>query len=405
MTSPLESGLGPPSQGHPREDFYAVLGEINEFSQVAHLGLYATLPGSWWVMITDVRGSTRAIEAGRYRDVNALGAASIVALRNAAPDLELPYVFGGDGATVLVPGSRLEAFRSALRGVRALAHEAFDLDLRVGNVSVKDLARAGHAVRVARFRASPGLCLAMLSGSGLTVAEAWIKDESSGPRHAVSEEGEASANLEGFECRWQPVPSRRGRVVSLLILALGGDEAETAREYEKLLDVLERELGASSHGPVHLKGLRLRARLADFETEARVRSGRSRGPALARAQAFARKKAWIGRALIAAGASAGGFDGKTYRSELVENTDFRKFDETLRMVLDLSPESIERLEQLLERERASGRIVYGLHQAEAALVTCQVRSYSQDHVHFVDGADGGYALAAKQLKAQLAALR
>jgi hypothetical protein len=34
-------------------------------------------------------------------------------------------------------------------------------------------------------------------------------------------------------------------------------------------------------------------------------------------------------------------------------------------------------------------------------MTCYVRAYAADHVHFVDGADGGYALAAKQLKAQL----
>ena len=40
--------------------------------------------------------------------------------------------------------------------------------------------------------------------------------------------------------------------------------------------------------------------------------------------------------------------------------------------------------------------------AIAALMTCFVRSYQGNHVHFVDGSNGGYALAAKQLKAQLA---
>jgi hypothetical protein len=45
-----------------------------------------------------------------------------------------------------------------------------------------------------------------------------------------------------------------------------------------------------------------------------------------------------------------------------------------------------------------------MHRSPAALVTCLVRSYDGDHVHFVDGSDGGYALAAKQMKAQLAEL-
>jgi Protein of unknown function (DUF3095) len=38
-------------------------------------------------------------------------------------------------------------------------------------------------------------------------------------------------------------------------------------------------------------------------------------------------------------------------------------------------------------------------------MTCLVFSLEQSrHVHFIDGADGGYALAALQLKAQLQAL-
>jgi hypothetical protein len=39
------------------------------------------------------------------------------------------------------------------------------------------------------------------------------------------------------------------------------------------------------------------------------------------------------------------------------------------------------------------------------MMTCLVFSLEQSrHVHFIDGADGGYALAALQLKSQLQAL-
>jgi hypothetical protein len=33
-----------------------------------------------------------------------------------------------------------------------------------------------------------------------------------------------------------------------------------------------------------------------------------------------------------------------------------------------------------------------------------VQSYNGNHLHFVDGSDGGYALAARELKKRLAAL-
>jgi hypothetical protein len=47
--------------------------------------------------------------------------------------------------------------------------------------------------------------------------------------------------------------------------------------------------------------------------------------------------------------------------------------------------------------------VFGVHAAEAALMTCIITDLQANHVHFVDGANGGYALAAKQMKAQLRA--
>jgi hypothetical protein len=133
-----------------------------------------------------------------------------------------------------------------------------------------------------------------------------------------------------------------------------------------------------------------------------VRSGSARGPAFDAAGAHARKKSVIGRTLMAFKKSAGGFEGESYRAELVENTDFRKFDETLRMVLDVSDLEIDELLSHLEGEHEQGLLVYGLHRSKSALMTCFVRAYRGNHVHFVDGSDGGYALAAKALKAQLA---
>jgi hypothetical protein len=46
---------------------------------------------------------------------------------------------------------------------------------------------------------------------------------------------------------------------------------------------------------------------------------------------------------------------------------------------------------------------YGLHRQEAAMMTCFTPSVMRsDHVHFIDGARGGYATAATALKAMAA---
>jgi hypothetical protein len=43
-------------------------------------------------------------------------------------------------------------------------------------------------------------------------------------------------------------------------------------------------------------------------------------------------------------------------------------------------------------------MVYGIHIANRAQMTCMVFNYSGRHLHFIDGADGGLFMAAKALK-------
>ncbi|MDP7147450.1 MAG: DUF3095 family protein [Nitrospinaceae bacterium] len=43
--------------------------------------------------------------------------------------------------------------------------------------------------------------------------------------------------------------------------------------------------------------------------------------------------------------------------------------------------------------------------SDSTLMTCMVFDRKERHLHFVDGASGGYALAAKQLKGQIASKR
>jgi hypothetical protein len=88
----------------------------------------------------------------------------------------------------------------------------------------------------------------------------------------------------------------------------------------------------------------------------------------------------------------------TYLRQVVENSDFRKYDDGLRMIIDCTPELAEGLEQRLAA--ASGMAFYGLHRQEGAIMTCFTHSaLRSDHVHFIDGAQGGYAAAATALKA------
>lgn len=375
--------------------------DFSSFADVVDPARYTDAPDDWCIAITDVRGSTAAIQAGRYKDVNALGAACIVAMVNAVPDLPLPYVFGGDGATLLFPVRLRAVIEPALSGMRRLARERFDLDLRVGVVPVAQLSADGYPVQVARFRPSPQVSLAMLSGSGLTEAERRIKDPTEGPRYAVSEaEATGSVDLHGLECRWKPLHSRHGHMVSLLVQAVGSSAEERTAAYKASVTAINDVLGdVAQANPAHPETLNIASAPAAFSQEARLRGGRN-GVRFILHQLTAAVMAAIGRFLLRTGWRIPGFDGCRYREEVVGNTDFRKFDETLRMVIDITPTQLRQLGQILEALRKKGEIVYGLHTSDSALMTCLIINHQGKHVHFVDGADGGYAMAAVPLKLQ-----
>ncbi|TIW22383.1 MAG: DUF3095 domain-containing protein, partial [Mesorhizobium sp.] len=102
------------------------------------------------------------------------------------------------------------------------------------------------------------------------------------------------------------------------------------------------------------------------------------------------------------GWTIGGFDPKVYKREVASNSDFRKFDDGLKMTIDVDADVLQRIENRLKKAEEAGICSYGLHRQKSALMTCLVASPLQrDHLHFIDGAAGGYAMAAASLKSKV----
>lgn len=99
----------------------------------------------------------------------------------------------------------------------------------------------------------------------------------------------------------------------------------------------------------------------------------------------------------------GVFDPSKYKAELVKNSDFKKFDETLRMVIDCTDQQVAEIEKLLKKQYEDKQIFYGIHKSAEALMTCVVFSATNNqHIHFIDGGNGGYVMAASEMKKQMA---
>jgi hypothetical protein len=377
------------------EAFYGGIAVFRGFGSLMDPALYAPLPDDWSIGIADVVESTKAIAERRYKAVNMAGAAVIAAITNALEGREFPFVFGGDGASFAVSPHDLEHARAALAATAAWVKDDLGLVLRIALVPVSSVRAQGLDVRVARFAPSPNLSYAMFSGGGLGWAEVAMKR---GEFAVAPAPRGTQPDLTGLSCRFEEIPSIRGLILSVLVVPAAGAEPGAFREL--IEDVIALVEGSPDAGrPVPAGGPEIRWPPKGLDFEARARRG---GPLLMR------RVAVLGRTLVAylimrLGIRVGGFVPQTYVRQVVENSDFRKYDDGLRMILDCTPELERTLSLRLAAAASRGIVRYGLHRQDAAMMTCFTPSARRsDHVHFIDGARGGYASAATALKASSA---
>ena len=371
------------------DSFYTRMDSIGSLVAITDPSIYHDIPDDWLIALCDVRGSTRLVQEGRYKEVNAVAAAAITVMLNEI-DVERPFVFGGDGATLLVPASQAQAAEHALLAVRTLAQQQFDITLRIGLIPVRDVLEEGRSVKVAKLLVSENFQQAIFAGGGLSYAESLLKHPVKGAQYQITSEETIIGDFSGFECRWDKVASRHAETVSLMVM----DMSDDLGIYREVLEQIDAIYGdASVRHPISLKRMRVAFSPSDFSIEASIRS---------------QDRSWR-KLLRLSSITVGGmilmrYWWRTwirYKHIVADATDREKFDDTLRMIISGSPEQRKRLRAYLETLRVEGRIVYGMHVSTHALMTCLVFDRFGRQVHFVDGADGGYALASQELKAQL----
>ncbi len=376
--------------------FYQQMKPLRSFTEVARRKSFVPAPSNWSLILSDIRNSTRAIEQGRYKEVNLIGAATIVAVQNFLGTRHFPFVFGGDGATLLLPSSLCQQAVPVLRRLQRLAQDQFNLQLRMAIVTLPEIYQRGGQVLVAKYQISPHNDLAMFHGGGLALAEQLVKTDPAGERYLLQPAEESQPpRLDSLSCRWAPIPNRNGKIVSVIVQALRPESSE--RIYQSILDEIHPIFEDQVNRPVSRVGMRQEPLFKNLRRELALRKD------LTWKEAFWKILVPMIFTRVALHLSSKPFAQPfiKYVADTVENSDYKKFDDTLRMVLDCKPEQAQRLEAILQRHYQSHDIIYGLHYSDAALMTCIMEGLEQDqHLHFIDGSNGGYAMAAKAMKEQ-----
>ena len=371
---------------------------FDNFEEVSELRHFREVDDSWSVIVSDIRGSTKAIEAGRYKEVNLIGAATIVAIRNSLADKDFPFVFGGDGATVLLPSSSCLQLQMPLMQLQKMARDDFQFDLRIAIIPISEIRRRGGRVLLSKYRLAHSATLAMIQGGGLRMADEIAKSPEGEIFRLNFETAKnlAAPDLSSLSCRWAPFRNRNGVILSVLIQAKDPEHASDV--YRSVLKGMHPIFENEANRPVARQSYQAESFWQSIRRERKLKKDM-------KLKTFFNEvivpTLYIRLIKIFPNLPAAD-QFRNYLHDTLNNSDYKKLDDTLRMVLDCSPDQETRLEKLLNEFKVNGLINYGCHRSESALMTCMMEGMkANEHLHFIDGAEGGYALAAKNLKAQL----
>lgn len=355
------------------------------------------MPDDWFVIVADVKNSTAAVNAGNHNDVNLVAASSLVVPLNIArgAGIEIPFFFTGDGGTVFVPPVILKDVLQGLSIHNTNSIKNFKLQLHSGSLSVKDIRLVGRTLKIAKVRFGTSISKAVVIGNGLQYAEKIIKGP--GQSEQADIEDSAALNMEGLECRWDRIKplAKENEVVCYLIEAI--NPSLQAEVYGDVLQRMDEIYGVlEKRNPISLERLKLLLSVNKIRQEMMARFGRWRRSYLA--STFL--KTFIGHLYFKFNWKINNLRGQEYLKQVVTNADILTVDGRINTIISATRDKHNAFIQYLTQLEQMRRLVFGHFISRESVMTCYIQNRNENHIHFVDGADGGYTEAAKELKSK-----
>jgi len=354
--------------------------------------LFNKVPDNWQVIITDIKNSTAAVQNGQHETVNLIATGSIVTVLNIAykANILVPFFFGGDGATFIIPPVIVDQVMTALLNFQKTTLANFNLDIRAGILSVKSIYENGHDLRITKFKSSRTLSIPIILGTGISYAERIIKADDY--LYAEQHPDGAEPDLRGMECRWDKIgpPIDHHEIVTLL--AVADASARQSEAFRKVMILLDDIYGPpETRQPISIPKLQLNTTFSRIEMEMRAK--------LEGVNFFRRIYTWLTHNIAYLYFRTR--RGKAYLRSLVNRSDTLVIDGRINTVISGTESQRIQLQEALNKLEEAGEIKFGICVSQESVMSCYVRDLKDAHIHFVDGAEGGYTNAAGALKRKL----
>ncbi len=288
----------------------------------------------------------------------------------------------------MVPASLVDQIIGALNEHRENTSNNFGLELRVGHLLVADIYQKQHQLIIAKVKMGKKFSTPIVLGAGLRYAEQVLKEDESVPY--VSEVKTAALDLDGMECRWDRVKPPKDLFEVVCLLAVVRNDEHQSVFYKKVLDKIDEIYGQQqTRNPISIGRLKLQTTLGRMNIEMRAKLGKF--------SLWYLIENWM---ITLFGKIYFRYDqaGKYYLKRLVELSDTLTIDGKISTVISGTVQQRELLVASLNEMEQAGEIIFGWHTNKESVISCYVRDRLDQHIHFVDGSEGGYTQAAGMLK-------
>ncbi|WP_272023697.1 DUF3095 domain-containing protein [Olleya namhaensis] len=356
--------------------------------------LFSSVPKNWSIVVTDIENSTAAVANGFHNDVNLCATGSIITVLNTIKTvnkkIEIPYFFGGDGSTFIIPNTILTPVLEALNNYSQHIKNTLNLNLRVGHLELEKVYNNNVTLRITKLRHNKYLTTPVVLGNGIKYAENVIKDNFKASHVDTSV---LALNLGGMECRWDEIyPSQTEKKVICLLVNCN-DEKKQAEIYGTIMNEINYVFGdLNNRNPITALKLRLNTSIEKIKKEMHVKLGKNKTSYLLNNWLITIFGKYYFKLFKA---------GKRYVYKVSQLSDTIMLDGSINTVISGTNKQVSRLQILLDDLESNNKIIYGLHTTHASIMSCYIQDRKEKHIHFVDGTEGGYTSAAIMFKEKL----
>ncbi|MEO9953166.1 DUF3095 family protein [Nonlabens sp.] len=365
-------------------------GSIHEL--ISDEGAFTNVPDSWNIIVTDVEKSTQAVQAGKQQLVNLAATGSIVACLNISREkgIEIPFFFGGDGSTLIVPDEILNECLFALNLHQERCSISFDFFLRVGYRKVGEMTDKEASLKILKYKRNDLHLMPVILGNALQMAENEIK---ASPPVTAIEQFNFNLDLNGMECKWDKIspPDNKNEIISLIIKAVKVENQSSL--YSQILEKIELIYGDDTiRHPIVAKRLKMVNSLSRIKEEVKMKFKNVTTSRLV--------SSWW-RGVMGGWFTKNTQKGKNYINDLIQLTETLLLDGSINTVITGNVKQRTKLLEYLDGLENDNLINYGYYSSSSSVLSCFVTAIDDYHIHFLDGENGGYTQASKVLKAKM----